>query len=62
MHTRAGRWVPIRSYNREGIYLSPYKEKDLGAETLSAMVFLSPGYLSAVFKRRNRDDTEPFYP
>ena len=27
-----------------------YQERNLGAETLSAMVFLSPGYLSAVFK------------
>ena len=34
----------------KGYIYHHYKEKDLGAETLSAMVFLSPGYLSAVFK------------
>ena len=27
-----------------------YQEKDIGAETLSAMVYLSPGYLSSIFK------------
>ena len=34
----------------KGFIYHHYMEKDLGAETLSAMVFLSPGYLSAVFK------------
>lgn len=34
----------------KGYIYHHYKEKNLGAETLSAMVFLSPGYLSAVFK------------
>ena len=46
----------------KGYIYHHYKEKDLGSRDTFRNGFLSPGYLSAVFKEETGDDTEPFYP